>query len=138
MVHEYSLKYRSDKISIVEQDGKLESYKVIGCLKFLRLVDAELKPQLGKPLEALDVSSKEIGHFRYFLKKVVESLKGNWHPPLEGKELCHCRMVEASEVEEAILAGDGNETKVGKRTMAGTGCGTCRPDIQSMIRYVLD
>ena len=49
-------------------------------------------------------------------------------------ELCHCRMIPTEAVKNAIKAGCRSVLNVSRTTMAGTGCGSCRPDIENAIK----
>ncbi len=62
-------------------------------------------------------------------------LKLNQKPALVYKheELCHCRMVAAEKVHSAIKQGCRNVKDIARTTLAGTGCGSCRSDIESIF-----
>lgn len=49
-------------------------------------------------------------------------------------ELCHCRMVPADKVYSAIKHGCSSIEDVGRATLAGTGCGSCRDDIEKLLQ----
>ena len=51
----------------------------------------------------------------------------------EHAELCHCRMIPAEKVFDAIKQGCKTVDDVGRTTLAGTGCGSCRPDIEKLL-----
>ncbi len=48
-------------------------------------------------------------------------------------ELCHCRMISAEKVFAAIKQGCRTVDDIGRTTLAGTGCGSCRPDIEKLL-----
>jgi len=56
--------------------------------------------------------------------------------PLQA-ELCHCRAVVASRVDQAILAGAHTIEKVRRMTSANTACGTCFPEIEKILNFRL-
>ncbi|MCB2154652.1 (2Fe-2S)-binding protein [bacterium] len=52
--------------------------------------------------------------------------------------LCFCRGVPASEVRDAILAtASPSIAELQRHCPAGTGCGSCHPEIQALIRELL-
>ena len=48
-------------------------------------------------------------------------------------QVCVCNDVSRGEIERAIAAGAHDVAEIGRRTMAGTGCGTCRADLASLV-----
>lgn len=48
-------------------------------------------------------------------------------------DLCHCNRVATSDVTEAIAAGGATLEAIGRTTGAGTGCGSCRGQIQRLL-----
>ena len=48
-------------------------------------------------------------------------------------QVCVCNDVSRGEIERAITAGAHDVAEIGRRTMAGTGCGTCRADLASLV-----
>ncbi len=50
------------------------------------------------------------------------------------EELCHCRMVKTETVKNAVKAGCHKVSDVSRTTLAGTGCGSCRSDIEDVIK----
>lgn len=49
-------------------------------------------------------------------------------------ELCHCRMVTTEKVKNAVKAGCMTVAEVSRTTLAGTGCGSCRKNIEDIIK----
>jgi assimilatory nitrate reductase catalytic subunit len=52
----------------------------------------------------------------------------------EGPLICACNGVGARRIADAICNGAGDVLAVGEATSAGTGCGSCRPEILRMLR----
>lgn len=52
--------------------------------------------------------------------------------------VCLCRGVSDRKIRAAIAAGATTLAEVGKRTMAGTECGTCHPGIEELLREARD
>ena len=50
------------------------------------------------------------------------------------RTICVCHNVGAHEIDAAIMGGALNVTDVGRATRAGTGCGSCRPEIQRLVK----
>lgn len=63
--------------------------------------------------------------------------RGDWDFPYKDIEICHCRMVPTEIVDQAIVAGANDPETVSRLTMASTSCGTCRPDVERILRYRL-
>ena len=71
------------------------------------------------------------------LREALLRARGEWHFPVEGEKLCHCRGVKTSIVDLAVIMGSHQTLDVSRQTSAGTGCGTCQPQIQEIIDYRL-
>jgi nitrite reductase (NADH) large subunit len=48
-------------------------------------------------------------------------------------QICDCNAVSKARIVEAVLEGARSLTAVCDRTRAGTGCGSCRPEVQALI-----
>lgn len=75
---------------------------------------------------------------RLLLREAVLRAQGQWQLPYSEEELCHCRMIATSKVHQAILVGAHTTQQVSAETSASTACGTCRPDVQDLLDYILD
>ena len=53
--------------------------------------------------------------------------------PLEGKLVCSCNTVGQGNLERAIQAGCTDFQQLCQKTGAGTGCGSCRPEVRSIL-----
>jgi bacterioferritin-associated ferredoxin len=71
------------------------------------------------------------------LREALLRARGEWNPPYQEPELCHCRAVLTEVVDRAILVGAHTPQKVTEQTSASTACGTCRPNVAAMIQYRL-
>lgn len=49
------------------------------------------------------------------------------------RQLCNCHKVSESRVREAIESGADSVTALGEVTKAGTGCGSCKTDLEQLI-----
>lgn len=76
-------------------------------------------------------------HSELLVKELLLKIKGQWNFPYQADELCHCRCVPTSVVDQAILAGAHTPEAVSRWTSASTACGTCRADVEKIISYRL-
>ncbi|MGM9506588.1 molybdopterin-dependent oxidoreductase [Larkinella sp. GY13] len=53
--------------------------------------------------------------------------------PMEGKLVCSCNSVGQGNLERAIQAGCTDLQQLCQKTGAGTGCGSCRPEVRSIL-----
>ncbi|MEZ0541222.1 molybdopterin-dependent oxidoreductase [Fibrella arboris] len=58
--------------------------------------------------------------------------------PVMGKLVCSCHTVGSGNLERAIQAGCTDFQKLCQQTGAGTGCGSCRPEIRSILSNLLE
>ena len=70
-------------------------------------------------------------------RELILRAQGKWQLPYESEELCHCRAVPTAVVDRAICAGAHTSRQVSEQTSASTACGTCRPDVEAMIKWRL-
>lgn len=59
---------------------------------------------------------------------------GKSAPPVLGKLVCSCNQVGAGNLEQLIAAGCHSLTDICQRSGAGLGCGSCKPEIQAILR----
>ncbi len=71
------------------------------------------------------------------LREALLKLKGEWNYPYTEEELCHCRAVPTAVVDQAICTGAHTTRQVSERTSASTACGTCRPDVEAILKFRL-
>ncbi|WP_353718538.1 molybdopterin-dependent oxidoreductase [Dyadobacter sp. 676] len=58
--------------------------------------------------------------------------------PMTGKLVCSCNNVGQGNLEKAIAGGCGDFQKLCQTTGAGTGCGSCRPEVRSILEKALE
>ena len=51
------------------------------------------------------------------------------------EELCHCRMIPAEKVLNAVKQGVFSAREISRVTLAGTGCGSCKKDIEELLSF---
>lgn len=76
-------------------------------------------------------------HSEILLRLFIKKLQGNYSPPYEHDEVCHCRSVSTKVIEKAIVNGAHNLETIAAWTTAGTACGTCRVDSQKILDSLL-
>ncbi|MFD2166840.1 molybdopterin-dependent oxidoreductase [Thalassotalea euphylliae] len=54
-------------------------------------------------------------------------------PGLNSRNVCTCFNVSEYEIQQALEAGSDSVTKLGKQLKCGTNCGSCKPELQSLI-----
>jgi len=108
--------------------------KVTGCWDLEDKINTLLKtqPDLTKWAEPTGSAHEDL-----LIIELIRKAKGQWTLPYQEEELCHCRSVPTSIVEQAIIAGAHTCKSVSAQTSASTACGTCRPDVQKIIDYRL-
>jgi ferredoxin-nitrate reductase len=61
---------------------------------------------------------------------------GKTADPVSGKLVCSCNNVGEGNLEKAIRGGCHDFTELCKTTGAGTGCGSCRPEVRAILEKV--
>jgi bacterioferritin-associated ferredoxin len=117
-------------------DGQIEKtqWKVTGSLELIEAahkLNGELKGDLQKV-----PAPQGTGFPQLLLKELLLKAKDQW-PGEDQPELCHCRNVPQKIVERAILMGAHSVEKIRQRTSANTGCGTCLPDVERLLKLYL-
>ena len=119
----------------VDESQKVLSSELtaLGPLPFLRQVN-EWRNKFVGPLSSVTMpEGDDTGSM--LLREILLKAKGEWNPPYQQEQMCHCRAISTTKVEEAILVGNHSHRKVSRMTSASTACGTCHPDVQAMIDY---
>lgn len=78
-----------------------------------------------------------IDHVSVLIREIILRARENFELPYKDAELCHCRAVPTDVVDRAIISGCHTIQSVARMTSAGTSCGTCKPDTESLIAYRL-
>jgi len=58
--------------------------------------------------------------------------------PVEGKLVCSCNSVGQGNLERAIRGGCSDFAQLCQQTGAGTGCGSCRPEVRSILEKMAE
>lgn len=125
---ELTLQLDGDKIVSASLRGR-------GCTDLLNLL-ALTRSTLTGSLKEVPLPKGD-GHAAILMREVLLKARGEWKFPYEEEELCHCRAVPTSKVDQAIVGGCHSVFAVARQTSAGTSCGTCRPNTERIIAYRL-
>jgi NAD(P)H-nitrite reductase large subunit len=128
-----------DSVSLyLELNGReIVSGRLFGtaCTSLLKLM-AEWRPKLKGSVDQIPLPKGE-DHASILIRELVLKAQGRWDYPYKDEELCHCRAVATSKVDASIIAGCKTASAVSRETSAGTSCGSCKPDIDAVLRYRL-
>ena len=120
---------------ITLQDGKIH---VTGPLSLIEQMNSLRKQHGSNPAVWPDLAKLKSAD-DLLINEFILKVKGQFKLSYEHAELCHCRMVPAEKVYEAIKQGCQSIEAMGRTTLAGTGCGSCREDIQKLLtQFKLD
>jgi len=121
----------------IRSDQTIQSVTMhcLGSLSFLKF-SQKMKTQLTGPLDALILPEGTETQVLIW-REVLLKLKNQWKLPVEQEELCHCRRVSTAKVDEAIVYGAHDIVNIRKQTSANTGCATCLPDVEALLKYRL-
>ena len=95
-----------------------------------KLVGATLIGDKNEFLEFKDLITNGIELSEKRLQLLRASQKSD---PLEGKLVCSCNNVGKGNLEKAIQNGCNDFQQLCQKTGAGTGCGSCRPEVRSIL-----
>ncbi len=118
--------YQSE-ISFTE--GRLH---VVGSLHLIQKMN-QLKEKYGTNPDAWPVVSELKTSDDLLINEFILKVKDQFALSYPHEELCHCRMVAGEKVYQAIKQGCTTVDEVARATLAGTGCGSCRPDTQKLL-----
>jgi NAD(P)H-nitrite reductase large subunit len=115
----------------------LEGEKVVAC-RFLAQGPHDLIGELeklrqlipGQILKRFEISGDRPSQI--LIREALEKLQGVYKNA-EDVEICHCRKINLSVIDQMIVLGAHTPEKVKAWCTAGSGCGTCRPEVQILI-----
>jgi bacterioferritin-associated ferredoxin len=125
-----------DLIEAQETSG-LWSIKSIGCSALqhlIQILQAELA-QGKKPSNCSMPTGND--HSSILVRELILRMRGDFKFPLEQEELCHCRAITTHTVDQAIIAGAHDIATVRRWTSANTACGTCMPEVETLLQFRL-
>jgi NAD(P)H-nitrite reductase large subunit len=129
-----------DKLQLrleVDENQQILSSRLVGvgCPEVLNLMQL-WRPKLTGGLQEIELPDGT-SHGVLLLREILLKAQGRWDPPYKDEEICHCRVVATRKVEDAIIAGCHTVDRIKRATNASTSCGTCRPDLESLLAYRL-
>ena len=111
--------------------------KSIGCSALQTLVK-NLTSELGQGKKPQDcVMPHGNDHSSILVRELILRMRGDFKFPLEQEELCHCRAITTQAVDRAIIAGAHDISTVRRWTSANTACGTCMPEVETLLEFRL-
>ncbi|RFS18105.1 nitrate reductase [Emticicia sp. C21] len=99
-----------------------------------RLVGAIL---IGDKSEFLEFKDLIINGIELSEKRLALLRSGKPAEPVIGKLVCSCNNVGKGNLENTIARGCGDLAQLCQQTGAGMGCGSCRPEVKSILENVL-
>lgn len=131
------------KIVIAKSDGRDEiqwesldtqnKVTFVGCSEFTELVK-NYRVKHGNDVFKWPTPSGS-SHSEMLIREFVLKLQDKWDYPYKDEELCHCRHVKTKTVDQAILNGAHTHDLAMLWTGCSTACGTCKPDVEKVIKY---
>lgn len=119
-----------------KQGEILESSLIgVGSCEFLSDLKETRKLLKGRLLDVKPLVGRSTS--RLLLREALLRAQEKWQLPYLEDELCHCRMVATEKVLQAIRVGAHTTDDVSAQTSASTACGTCRPNVQDLLDYIL-
>ncbi len=95
-----------------------------------------IKPQILGDAKKIPIPSGQSPE-QLLLRELILKIRGEWGEEPSDPELCHCRKIPQSQVERAIILGAHTVEKVRQRCSANTGCGTCMPEVEALLKKYL-
>lgn len=123
----------------LNEDGRIIASRLrgSGCPELLQHL-LEMRTKLNGGGLLVEVAlPRGSGHAAMLMRELLLKARGEWNYPYGEEELCHCRSIPTAKVDQAIVGGCHTVSAVSRQTSAGTACGTCRPDIETILAYRL-
>ncbi|OFZ29675.1 MAG: hypothetical protein A2622_10645 [Bdellovibrionales bacterium RIFCSPHIGHO2_01_FULL_40_29] len=109
------------------------SLHIVGSFELIHKMN-ELKEKYGSNPVKWPELEKIKSADELLINEFILKCQSRFQLAYEHAELCHCRMVPAERVYDAIKQGCRTVNDIGRTTLAGTGCGSCRPDIEKLLK----
>jgi len=71
------------------------------------------------------------------LNEFILRCQNNYKITYLHEEICHCRMISTEKILNTIKQGVFSTSEISRLTMAGTGCGSCKKDIDELLNYLV-
>lgn len=109
--------------------------EVIACHQLLETLK-KLKNEHGENIKSWPLPTG-IDHASLLIKELILKLNDQWKPVYTDEEVCHCRTISLETIEQAIFHGATTAERVTQMTTASSACGTCRPDVEKILKFRL-
>lgn len=115
----------------------LEPFKmeVIGCHQLMEALN-QFKKSHGDNIKNWPLPVTK-DHSSLLIKELILKLNGQWKHVYTDEEVCHCRTISLETIELAIYHGATTAERVTQMTTASSACGTCRPDVEKILKFRL-
>lgn len=107
----------------IARDGRLAGAQVVG--------DGAAAAAFARAFERGTPLPGSLAAFVFGVDGIGAASAGTSCAP--GDRICVCNEVPRGEILDAIAAGALDVAEIGRRTMAGTGCGTCRGELAALV-----
>ena len=111
------------------KDGRVHVIGSIGLMDKM----ADLKTKFGPDPRTWQIKESAQSTDDILINEFIQKCQLSFKLAYEHAELCHCRMVPTDRVFEGIKQGCQNIEDIGRATLAGTGCGSCKGDITALL-----
>ncbi|MBL7543710.1 MAG: (2Fe-2S)-binding protein [Bdellovibrionaceae bacterium] len=116
-----------------ESLGEQNKVTFVGCFEFTQLVK-NYRTHFGNDVFKWPLPNGST-HSEMIIREFILKLKGRWEYPYKDEEICHCRHVKTKTVDNAVLNGAHTHELASRWTGCSTACGTCKPDVEKVIKY---
>jgi len=106
----------------IARDGTLVGAQVVG--------DARAAAAFARAFEGGAPLPGSLAGFMFGVDGIVTSTVAE---PSPGDQVCVCNDISRGEIIAAIAGGASDVAEIGRSTGAGTGCGTCRSELASLV-----
>ncbi len=118
-----------DSIEFKSEGGELLSAK--GCQVFLKSVRKQVEVSGNDPRNW--VLPQNNSHEALLIREFILRAQGQWQKLDVDGEICHCRAVSASTIDQAVVMGAHTIEKIRRFTSANTACGSCLNDCEKIL-----
>lgn len=95
-----------------------------------------LKNEFGSHPEAWPLVPVK-GNYDILINEFILKCQNRYQISYQHEELCHCRTVSTETVIQSIKQNCLTVREISRNTKAGTGCGTCVPNIKILLEEIL-
>lgn len=126
---------QQDQITIQAKDNGFH-ISFVGCVEFSEIM-FKFKKNFGPDIKKWPLPQGH-SHSELIIKELILKLTNKWDYPYKDSEICHCRHVPTSVVDNAIIQGAHTLDLASQWTGCSTACGTCKPDVEKIIQFRIE